>query len=385
MARKPSTHRQPLSEDEDARACGAASESVPRLNNVGGVTPELMYFGADYLVLNLLPLVHETETRSLDIIGKLFGSDDGEIVWGDGLKLSKFLSDKTRGRPRLYFSSGRHNLFCIERVDEDSDLKMNLGYKYDYRLSFYSAFFASIRLGLFRPEDVISLILDDIRRSRILCSVSRLDVCADIRNMQVVEVFNGVEILSKDKAKKFSFLEADQALTEVETIYYGSSPTDWQGRIYDKRLEITKENPKRNKPSKEDLFPDYFDDTAPITRVEVEMRGACRDFEIDLKAALDIEVQLGLFCSFLQGKYCKWAVAEFVRREMRDRGFALWDVKRKTLTTDRLSNMPAIWQYRSRGVNLSERVGRTLEELNTICEELPNTQPSDDVKYAGCE
>ncbi|MFH1670209.1 MAG: hypothetical protein ABIA92_01340 [Patescibacteria group bacterium] len=363
-----------------------SGELLPQLNNVGGVTPELLYFGADYLVLNLLALVHETDTKSLGFIGLLFGTEDDEITWADSeLKLIKTLSEKRKGIRTLYFKLGRHNLFAIEEVCEDSLLKLNLGYKYDYRLSFYGAFFCAVRLGLVILDDVFGLIREDIRHSRVLHSISRLDVCADIWHVETVDVLHGVEILSPDKAKKFSFFSADKSLSQVETIYYGTTPVDWQARIYNKSLEITKEDKKRNKPSKEDLFPDYFDYSPPITRVEVEMRGACREYEIDLEQSLDIEVQLGLFLKKLDGKYCKWAIAEFVCLAMRDRGFGPWEVKNRKLTKDRLSNMPALWQYRSRGVNLAERVSLGLEELNTICEELTHIKPPPEVQYAGCE
>lgn len=398
MVHKPSTHRQ----TDAARSSPASGGERERLlatphlqlNNVAGVThqintetdPESLYFGNDYLVLNAVAI--EPKATSVLNIGQLFGKENGIVIWNDlEQQFTKESSDKRTGIRTLYLTFGRHKILAIEEIGADSHLKMYMRYPYDYRISFYSAFFCNVRLELLRLKDFFGLFLEDIEHGRIKHSVSRLDVCADLRGITPIAVRDGIEIFTKDKAKKdFGYHGTDKNVTEAETITIGGKhKQEWHARIYDKFLEISIEDKKRNRPSKEDLFPDYYDHLPPITRVEVQLNGSCRTYGIDLKQALDIEVQLGLFLKHLDGKYCKWKIAEVVRRAMRDRGFAHWEVKNKKLTAKRISNMNAFWLYRKRGLNLANRCSVSLEQLNTICEGLLSESPPEKVLFAGCE
>ena len=348
----------------------------------------MLYFGGDYLVLNAVASSYDAKAKSLLNIGQLFEKENGVVVWNDlEQKFVKESSDKRTGIRTVYLTFGRHKILAIEEIGANSHLKMYMRYSYDYRMSFYSAFFCNVRLGLLRPEGFFGLFLDDIEHGRIKHSVSRLDVCADLRGITPIAVRDGIEIFTEDKAKKdFGYHGTDKNVTEAETITIGGKhKSEWHARIYDKLLEIAIEDKKRNRPSKEDLFPDYFDYPPPITRVEVQMNGSCRTYGIDLKQALDLEVQLGLFHKHIYGKYSKWEIAEFVRRAMRDRGFSPWEVESVKLTPERISNMNAFWLYRKRGLNLAERCSISLEDLNTICERLWLESPPEKVKFAGCE
>src|SRR5665213_107515 len=258
----------------------------------------LLHFGLDYLTLNLGPSDRKKVPKSIKFLNTVFSlphnstnaSEHRGFVWG-GSSQEVNLQFSTIGKDQLvYVYRGEHKIMLIRQIGHNSNLPRAVKDKYQYQVQFYGSFFGLARLKHFTFQDYWQPFLQDSQDGVINASVSRIDICADIKNVNVRSIQRS--IVRKGKMKRFSELEKDDKTGIPETIYYGEGSQDWKARIYNKTEEIAAKR-------KDVLYPDYLG-SSRITRLEIELQSKpCQEYKITLHDCLDLTFILGIYEKFL--------------------------------------------------------------------------------------
>ncbi len=334
MAKKPSTHRRAHGENGCAVRRGAG-----RLNNAALVTkPKLLHFGLDYLRL-CVGTGQNPNGKSLRLLSAIFSQSHNDtnaatyrdFVWGDTLEEVDLLFGKSPHGEVCYVSSDGWTIMGIEKLSEESSFYKNIRGKYQYVVSFYGAFFALFKLGL-DPLAFWRIFDEDIERDAIVHCVSRADICADIKNISVLEIEKGIAVQSPTHAKPFTRLNVDWETGIPETFYYGKTDDKrWHGRAYNKIKDI-------NHKHTEALFPNYWV-LERVTRLEIELHEVCREFRMNFLNCRDVAFQLSIVKAMLKTKYVHWKILPFLLKEMKEKGFNFFALHRVQVDYDEMPKM----------------------------------------------
>ncbi len=287
----------------------------------------LLHFGLDYLVLLLG--IENKNAASLRLINAIFSlphndtnaaeyrgfgwADTGEDVT---VRFSQYQQDEV-----AYVFRAEDHLFSIQKIGLKSTMPPSVKERYRYRISFYGWFFSLVRLGHINIYDYWNIFLRDIEEERLIHSVSRIDICADIGNLSVRQVQRSIVRLMP-RGKKFSELEKDNETRTPETVYFGGTSRDWKGRIYNKLIEIFKKG-------KERLYPQYSSYSL-VTRVEIELHSRpCQTFSVNLQSVLSLEHLLMVFKAHLRNKNTSWGILRFIEKTLQEQGFKAAPLERK--------------------------------------------------------
>lgn len=320
----PATHRQP--DDASAALPEGKRERQGAGNNPAPVTKpakELLFFGKDFGVLNI-GSVNGMEADSIRFLDNIFSfphndTNAAEILemdWANtGLDVSVHFAFTKEGDELALIFQGKEKIFSIQKVGEDSELRTRLRYKYQYRISFYGVFFALDRIGKLDIDLYWKIFLDDITRGLVSHSISRLDLCVDITNIDPIEIARGVRG-EESKMKEFSTMRGKMRNQNPETIMYGTKgDNNWFARIYKKLIEMSKKG-------KERLYLDYLVHDL-ITRLEVVLKSPILSdqYQLSLDRCLDVQFLFNIFCNQLETKYVSWDILPFIKREMKKKGY----------------------------------------------------------------
>lgn len=394
MVQKPSTHRL-TDAARSSPACGGERESEPvRENNpalvstshsAGSIAPvsekrpekKLLHFGLDYSVLNI-GFVEKKQSPSLRFCDAIFSfphndtnaSEITEFVWGDSSEsISIHFSHSSDGDQIAFIFRDKDKIAVIQKVTSESQLRTRLGYKYDYRISFYGAFWSLVRLRKVSVEDYFSLFLRDVESGSIRHSISRLDLCCDIANISPNEIIAGIRGDSKHK-KKLTIYGQSHDESDAETIDYGRKRTAWFARVYNKLLEAAKKGKQR-------YFLDYFEHESQVTRLEVQLNSApLQLYKVELKDLFNNERLLSLYSAHLKTKYVTWSIFSFIHRELKKNGFQTIPLERYKLSYKVLSKDRYFLRTESMVRRCAERWGKDIE---WVCLRIANR--SDDADY----
>ncbi len=379
MAQKPSTHRQ-LGEARSRAACGGRHESeAVRGNNPALVSEpfsigcialvkekKLLHFGLDYAVLNI-GFVEKKQSPALRFCDAIFSfphndtnaAEIADFVWGDSSEsVSVHFSHSSDGDQIAFLFRNKDKIAVIQKVTSESQLRTRLGYKYDYRISFYGAFWSLVRLRKVSVEDYFGLFLRDVESGSIRHSISRLDLCSDIANVSPHEIVSGIRGDPRHK-KKLTIYGQSHAKRDAETIDYGRKRTAWFARVYNKLLEASKKGKQR-------YFPDYFQHEKQVTRLEVQLNSPpLQQFKVDLKDLLSTERLFSLYAAHLKTKYVGWRILPFIRREIRRNGFQAIPLQRHKLTYGVLLKDRYFQRTESMVRRCAERWGKSTEWVCT--------------------
>lgn len=219
----------------------------------------------------------------------------------------------------------------LERISEESSFYKNIRGKYQYVVNFYGAFFGLIKLGL-DPEKFWRIFDVDIRNGSVVHCLSRIDICADVSDIDVLKVSKGINVLSPSHAKPFTTINVDWETSIPQTFNYGSSnDKKWHARIYNKIKDI--EHKKT-----EALYPNYWGLNC-ITRIELELHEACRDFGINFLNCRDANFQLSIVKTLLDAKYVQWGILPFLIKEMESKGVDFFALQRVRANYDEMPNL----------------------------------------------
>jgi len=353
MAQKPSTHRltdatrsspahggerEPVRENNPALVL--ESQSAEGIALVSEKRPEkrLLHFGLDYAVLNIgyIENRNSTSLRFCDAIFSFPHNDTNaaeitDFVWGDSaVSVSVHFSHSGDGDQIAFIFQNKDKIAVIQKVTSRSQLRVRLGYKYDYRISFYGAFWSLVRLQKIVVEDFLGFILRDVESGNVRHSLSRLDLCGDIANISPNEIIDGIRGDPQHK-KKLTIYGQSHDKNDAETIDYGRKRTAWFARVYNKLIETAKKGKQR-------YFPDYFEHEKQVTRLEVQLNSApLQQYKIELKDLLSIERLFSLYVEHLRTKYVTWSILPFIHREMMKNGFKAIPLRSHKLTYSVLS------------------------------------------------
>ena len=383
---KPATHRQPDKASSDA---GFASEMTPssedRVNNLGLVTEventkklavgkekklpkELLHLGLDYSVINIA-FIPTVQSRSISFCDSIFSfphndSNADEIPtlnWPDSDEVVSvhfsFTSDKDE--VAIIFRDA-DKIMVIQKVTNESLMRSNIGYIYDYRISCYGAFFSLIRLGEFDPKDFLGIFLRDIAEEKVQYSLSRVDVCADISNVSPQEIIDGIQG-DFDHMKKISVFQETINGDDAETINYGKKGMPWFARVYNKLIELTKKGKQR-------YFTDYIAHQKEVTRLEIQFDGTVlREHGFLPNDCLDTQRIYSLYAKHLFTKYVQWNIFRFLKKEMKRRGFKFNPPIRVPPTYDVLSKDEKFRRTEKSVKSCAEAWGESVE---SICKQI---------------
>lgn len=393
LARKPTTHRHKKRTLSDC-AVGSADKReclLVRGNNPAPLTTtkskrsiapvsqkrppkELLHFGNDYLVLNI-GFVDKKKSRAIAFCDSIFSfphndtnaAEIPELVWADSEEIvGTHFSFAPNGDEVAFVFRGKEKLLVIQRVTSESELKVRLGYKYDYRISFYGAFFSLVRLEKFVPDEYLRIFLSDIENGTVRHSISRRDICADIANVSPHEISKGIRGDEKHK-KKISTFGQTHGSNDVETIAYGRKGGKWHARIYNKLLEMMKKGKQR-------FFPDYIQHHIEVTRLEVQLNSAVmQGYKVELKDCFDVEKTFALYAAHLHTKYVKWQILPFIKREMKRLGYTYiapvrYKIDHETLSRDRYFSR-IVSQVKKHASNWDISVEQVCEHIISHCED----------------
>jgi len=317
---------------------------------------ELLHFGIDTMVLNVSSIeAFATESESVANIKKLFKENEENIVIFNQFFRREEILKTPRGIRRVYLYFGRHRVMEIEEIGLDSQLRKFLYYKYDYRITFDGAFFANVRLGNFNFSDVLSSFLTDIRENKILHSISRLDVCADLRGISVLDVRDGiVEPQQITKRQDCSFMSADLKLTIADGLSYRwKYRNQWMARIYNKIIEIKLDGGRRKGKSKEDLYPDYLEggENDQITRVEIESHQTCSTYGASLPRVIDPSYVLGFFARHLTSGNGSWGVLPIILDQQKTLNILPTEMERRRSISHQSLNLSQKYSRLNRSID----------------------------------
>jgi hypothetical protein len=316
----------------------------------------LLYFGIDHLTINI-----GTKKTYLDIsqsnIYKLFklikkiGLNDTNTTQALNLKWDQFeeeidvYCEYSRQKNEMYsIHWKRYKLMRIERITEESILKQ-VGYKYDYRITFYGTLFALSRIKKLDADEFLKPFLEDSKNLLLTHSVSRTDICADISGVSPMSIRKGITG-NTEKMKKFSFINVSPSTGDFETAYYGKGSKDWHVRIYNKVLDTEKKG-------KELLYPDYMEHEK-VTRVEVDTRSQIsQKFAITLPKILELGFALSIYEEVLNTKYVNFKIVKFIKTELKKKGLQKIEAERTKISYETLSK-----------IKLHQRFLRCAERLN---------------------
>lgn len=341
MGNEPTTHRQPGNASGDAGCAGEpAHQEQGRLNNAALVTKELLHFGPDFirLCLGKRAEVFSRCLGFLEAIHSLPHNDTNaatynDFVWADTDQDVDLQFRKTPHGDAAYVRWDTENILSIEKLSEESTFYKNIGGKYQFVVSFYGEFFTIPKLG-FDVNIFWKLFETDIREGLVVHCVSRLDICADLKNISVKQIADGVIVDSPSHAKKFTPFKVDWKTQEPETWYYGDT-TDkrWHARVYNKIKDIQKKG-------KEYLFPDYWG-VETVTRLEIELKEVCREFGVTFLNCRDIDFLLSIYKAHLETKYVHWQILPFILSEMHQKGHDPFRVQKIKPDYEQMGN----WQF----------------------------------------
>ncbi len=307
---------------EQARSRVAQHGESVRHSNVAPVTSSLLYFGLDWITLNVAPNRHKNKSiQFLDAIFSFPQNDTNasgieEFVWGVGSETVSIEFSYTKQGDRLaqVFWNGT-KIILIQFVDSDSTFKKNLKYKFKYMVNFYGLFFSLWRINALDGINFLQIFLDDIEAGTIDHSISRIDICADLSGITPLEIKNSIKIIAKDKARKISEYQKDLETGECETIYYGKKGDNrWFARIYNKIVEIVNKG-------KQKYYLDYLEHEQ-VTRFEIQVKSlGLIEYKWQLFDCLDLEKVLSLYSKHLHTKYVQWSILSIIQEEMKKKGF----------------------------------------------------------------
>lgn len=340
MAKMPSTNRQSHKALRQAGfAGGPEGARMGRRNNAALVNkPKLLHFGLDYLRL-CVGFGQRQESKSLGFLSAIFSQPHNDtnaatyrdFVWADTSEEVDLLFGKSPNGEACYVSSDGWAIMGIEKLSEESSFYRNIRGKYQYVVSFYGAFFALFKLGL-DPLEFWRIFDDDIKQNSIVHCVSRVDICADIENISVLAIEKGIAVQSPTHAKPFTRLNVDWETGIPETFYYGKTDDKrWHGRAYNKIKDI-------NDKHTEALFPNYWG-LERVTRLEIELHEVCREFRMDFLNCRDVAFQLSIVKAMLETKYVQWGILPFLLKEMREKGFNFFALKRVQVDYEEMPKM----------------------------------------------
>jgi hypothetical protein len=379
MVQKSSTHRL-TDAARSSPASGGERESQPvRENNpalvstspsAGGIAPvsekrpekKLLHFGLDYAVLNI-GFVEKKQSPALRFCDAIFSfphndtnaSEITDFVWGDSSEsVSIHFSHSSDGDQIAFVFRDKDKISVIQKVTSESQLRTRLGYKYDYRISFYGAFWSLVRLRKVSVEDYLGLFLRDVESDNIRHSISRLDLCSDIANVSPNEIIAGIRGNSKHK-KKLTIYGQSHDESDAETIDYGRKRTAWFARVYNKLIEAARKGKQR-------YFPDYFEHEKQVTRLEVQLNSApLQQYKVELKDLFNIERLFSLYAAHLRTKYVTWDIFKFIHREVKKNGFQAIQLQRHKLTYKVLSKDRYFLRTESMVRRCAERWGKSVD------------------------
>lgn len=319
---RPCAGNNPAQVNDDQKIPNTAAASGKKLLR------ELLFFGKDFLVLNLGPAKNDKMT-SLHFLDGIFSFSHNDtnaaeilnIEWGNsGIDVAIHYAFTKEGDELALIFQGKEKIISIQKVRKDSELRKRLGYKYLYRISFYGVFFALARIGKLNIEAYWKLFLDDITTGLIENSLSRLDLCADLTNIRPIDIAKGVHG-DETHMKEFSTMRGRIKKPNPQTMMYGAKgDNNFFGRIYNKLIEMAKKG-------KERFYLDYLLYEL-VTRLELVFKSpVLRDqYHLTLADCLDTQLLFNIFCDYLHTKFVTWDILPFIKREMKTKGF-----KRMTL------------------------------------------------------
>lgn len=348
----------PCSESETAKP---STGEAGRLNNAALVTqPKLLHFGLDYLRI-CLGEVSTIKSRCIQFFTTIFSLPHNDsntptyndFLWADTDESVNLHFAKTPFGEACYVSSDGWNIFCIERLSEKSSFFKNTGGIYQYVVSFYGDFFGRIKLGL-NPDTFWRILDDDIREDLVYSTVSRVDICADIQNLSVLDIEKGIKVRSYKHAKKFTRLNVDWETNIPETFYYGGSgDKHWHARVYNKLKDIDRKH-------KEVIYQNYWGMKC-VTRLEVELHECCREYRINFLNCRNAELQLSVLVNLLKTKYVRWKIVPFLLRQAKEIGIDSFALQRVQPDYTQLSNLRFYKDTVSKNVSCIQRTGIPLD------------------------
>lgn len=270
---------------------------------------KLLFFGCDYLVVNVGNSSDRPASQILRLLDQFFGighDTDNACELNDvdlgGCLFNGFFVDTPKGQS-LQLMYNNYKAIDIVRT-EDSPWAQTINYKYCYRMSFYGAFFRLVEQKELDPAAIFESLFTD---ESTTYSVSRIDVAFDIANMTVRQIANTVP---KYKGRKNNMFGVEEETGEIETYYVGrtdSSNSRHYVRIYDKLLEaVTKR--------KVSLHANYLDYKS-VTRLELEVRAqSCSNFGVEPLHALSLSALFEIVRKVLQNRSTKWGIMKYLEK-----------------------------------------------------------------------
>ncbi|MDD3897012.1 MAG: hypothetical protein PHU04_04220 [Candidatus Peribacteraceae bacterium] len=336
--------------------------------------PKLLHFGLDYLVL-LIGIDHQ-DASSIRLLNSIFSFPHNDtnasellgFMWGDSGEEVNIHFSIVKNDEIANVFRGEEKVLSIQKIGKKSTMPPSVKERYQYRISFYSAFFGLVRLRQFAYRDYWDLFLCDIESRVVVHSVSRVDLCADLAYVSVKNVAKGVKNRS-GKVKKRSLINIDPDTKEPETFYYGEQSHHWKARVYNKIIEIEKKG-------KERLYPDYIFYDA-VTRVEVEMKSrSCRTYGLNLYSCLDIELLFGVFKAHLDNRSATWRIVKNIEGGLRQEGFKSIEPARVRVSHQQLPKQKFFKQTLNKNMQCADRYGISFEELQEELKKAEKRVPS---------
>ncbi len=333
--------------------------------NIGGddVARRLRHFGLDYLTLNIGVVSHHgIIPPSIAFLNALFSlshnltnaSDYKNMVWGASSEEVNLLFSTYGNDEIIFVNRGEDTIMMIRQIGLTSNMPPFVKQRYQYHIQFYGWFFGLARLECLTLQDYWHPFLTDIEHKRIVSSISRIDICADIEFASVTSIERS--IVRKGRMKARSKLEIDDKTGIPGTVCFGARALDWKARIYNKLAEIVAKH-------KESLYPDYVASKC-ITRLEIELHSKpCQEYKVTLHSCLNLEFVLGVYIRFLDKRSGRWRILRFITSELKKRGMKAIPAERFILDYDQISNRAYFKRTANQVKECAKRYGMPIDSI----------------------
>lgn len=290
-------------------------------NFVKSPEKKLLHFGADWITFNIASCTSKAPS-SIQFLDNLFNlshndtnaSEYDGFIWSDGKTEAQlqFTGKNHMGEMLLVNSYRGKAILRIVKVT-NMEWAKKFKYKYSYRIDCYGTLFDYERLEILNIQELLSLFLTDIADKKIIHSISRIDICADLSEYSVQGITRGIRGSKAHKKNMTVFNTADP-----ETVNYGKKIDKWMARIYNKKLDVQKKKKEWIY-----LYLGYFEHDK-TTRIEVEAKSdICLEKSLTLPLCFNNEYLFGIYKSLLKNKMVQFQCIRFIELELKKKNFQI--------------------------------------------------------------
>jgi len=317
---------------------------------------KLLFFGVDYLTINLIrsdDYGFENKSRVFKIFNTFFGlphntsnaDEYSDINWCDH-DVDLAFKEYKKGQAIEISLEGRH-VITIIKIDPESGMgKIS---PYLYRVEFRGRLFNMARIGKLEIEPFLKDFLWDYENKHIAFNISRLDICADLAGFLPNDIDGGFTS-SDDISRSYLVKKKDG----TETIYFGKGGRK-KIRAYNKLIEANKHGKKAD-------YLDYFQHEN-VTRLEVELKAeSCKKFGIKPADIYDRDKIFSIYSRALNTKKTEFRIMKFIEKELKEVG-----VKKMNIDMNSIDKHPLLsfCKYNKRFLKQAVKI-RDIYELNPI-------------------